>query len=105
MGLGTITGGWRIIHTMGKKIIRLKPLDGFVSEFSSATIILMASYFGFPVSTTHVVSGSIVGVGCRKRFSSVKWGVFRNVIFAWIITIPACVLISGLFYWLVKTLV
>lgn len=98
MSLGTMTGGWRIIRTMGHKMMRLKPIDGFAAETSSAVIILLASHMGIPVSTTHVISGSIIGAGSARRFSAVKWSVFGNMIFAWILTIPICILLAGVLY-------
>lgn len=99
MSMGTMAGGWRIIKTMGSKIIKLKPIDGFAAETSAATVILTASHFGIPLSTTHVISSSIIGVGCIKKFSAVKWGVASNIVIAWIITIPFCMaLSSGIYY-------
>lgn len=99
---GVLSGGWRIIRTIGHKIIKLNPLDGFAAETSTASTILVASYFGIPLSTTHVISGSIIGVGCRKRLSAVKWGVFFSMIFAWVITLPVTIFLSGLIYYLTK---
>jgi PiT family inorganic phosphate transporter len=98
MGLGTMIGGWRIMKTMGHKIVKLKPIDGFAAETSTALIILSASHFGMPVSTTHVISGAIIGAGGAKRFSAVKWNVFFNIVCAWILTIPACMLLSSILY-------
>lgn len=98
MGLGTMFGGWRIIKTMGHKVVRLKPIDGFAAETSTSLIILAASHFGIPVSTTHVISGSIIGAGGAKRFSAVKWNIFGNMVSAWILTIPACMLLAGILY-------
>ncbi len=89
MGLGTAAGGWRIIHTVGQKIIRLEPVHGFAAETSGASIILVASHFGMPVSTTHTITASIFGVGSQKRLSAVRWGIARSVVIAWIVTIPA----------------
>lgn len=100
MSMGTMAGGWRIIKTMGSKIIKLKPIDGFAAETSAATVILTASHFGIPLSTTHVISSSIIGVGCIKKFSAVKWGVASNIVIAWIITIPFCMTLSGGIYYL-----
>jgi len=102
MGFGTMAGGWKIIKTMSQKVIKLKPMDGFSAETSAAGILLLASHFGIPVSTTHVISGSIIGAGSTKRFSAVNWGVFGNIVFAWILTIPACMLLSGGLYWLIE---
>jgi len=100
MGLGTSAGGWRIIKTMGHRIIRLEPVHGFAAETSGATVILTASYFGMPVSTTHCIAGSIFGVGAAKRLSAVRWQVAINMVVAWIITIPAAALVGGLAYWI-----
>ena len=103
MALGTMSGGWKIIHTMGKKIIKLKPING-AADFSSASIILTASFFGIPLSTTHIVSTVIMGVGSTVKAHAVKWGVVGNIITAWVLTIPCCVLISAMTYSLLKLL-
>jgi PiT family inorganic phosphate transporter len=94
MCLGTAGGGWRIIHTMGSKVIKLKPIHGFAAETSAAAVIFGASHFGIPISTTHVISTSIMGVGCTQRFSAMKWGIVGTIIQAWIFTIPLCMLIA-----------
>ena len=104
MALGTMSGGWKIIHTMGKKIIKLKPINGAAADFSSASIILTASFFGIPLSTTHIVSTFIMGVGSTVKAHAVKWGVVGNIITAWVLTIPCCVLISAMTYSLLKLL-
>jgi len=101
MALGTMAGGWKIIRTMGIKIIKVKPIHGFAAEISSASIILTASHFGIPVSTTHIISTSIMGVGSTMRASAVRWGIVGNIITAWIVTIPACMFISALSYMIV----
>lgn len=98
MGLGTSAGGWRIIKTMGHKIIRLEPVHGFAAETSAAIVLFIASHFGMPVSTTHVISGSIFGVGASKRLSAVRWGVAQNMVVAWILTLPASALVAALSY-------
>jgi len=98
MALGTSVGGWRIIKTMGHKIIRLEPVHGFAAESSSALVLFITSHFGMPVSTTHVISGSIFGVGASKRLSAVRWGVAQNMITAWILTLPAAGLVAALSY-------
>jgi len=90
MGLGTALGGWRIIKTLGVKLVNLRPIHGFAAEASAATIIEVASRWGLPLSTTHIISSTIMGVGASKRLSAVRWGVGGNIIVAWIITIPAC---------------
>ena len=96
MGLGTATGGWRIIRTMGFKVVDLKPIDGFVAEMSAATIIEGASRLGIPVSTTHVISSAIMGVGTTKGFKKVKWQVAGRILSAWIFTIPTCIALGWL---------
>jgi PiT family inorganic phosphate transporter len=88
MAAGTMAGGWRIIRTMGHKMVKLQPVHGFAAETAAATVILLAGTVGIPVSTTHVISTSIMGVGATKRLSAVKWGVVSRIIWAWIITIP-----------------
>jgi len=88
MAAGTAAGGWRIIRTMGHKMVKLQPVHGFAAETSAATVILAASHFGIPVSTTHVISTSIMGVGTVKRFSAVKWGVVGRIVWAWVLTLP-----------------
>ena len=89
IGLGTLAGGWRIIHTMGSKITKLQPVGGFAAETGAAAAILTATYFSIPVSTTHAITGSIVGVGATRRLSAVRWGVARRIVWAWLLTIPA----------------
>ncbi|HBG48860.1 MAG TPA: anion permease [Cyanobacteria bacterium UBA9971] len=98
MAFGTMAGGWKIIRTMGSKIIKVKPIHGFSAEVSSASIILTASHFGIPVSTTHIISTSIMGVGSTMRASAVRWGIVGNIVTAWIVTIPACMFMSALSY-------
>jgi PiT family inorganic phosphate transporter len=94
--LGTAGGGWWIIRTMGQKVVKLDPVHGFAAETTAATIIFAASHFGLPVSTTHVISTAIMGVGASDRFSAVRWGVAGNIIVAWILTIPASGLAAAL---------
>jgi PiT family inorganic phosphate transporter len=98
MGLGTMAGGWRIIRTMGNKMIKLKPVHGFAAETSAAVVILGASHFGIPISTTHIISTSIMGVGSTKGIYAVKWGLVGNIVMAWILTIPTCMVIAGVLY-------
>jgi len=100
MGLGTMSGGWRIVKTMGHKISKLKPVDGFCAESGAAATLFLASSMGVPVSTTHTITGAIMGVGTMKRFSAVKWGVAGQIVWAWVLTIPGAALISALVYWL-----
>jgi PiT family inorganic phosphate transporter len=96
ISLGTAAGGWRIIKTMGQRVVKLDPVHGFAAETTAATIIIGASHFGMPVSTTHVISSAIIGVGASDRFSAVRWGVAGNILIAWVLTIPA----SGAVAWL-----
>ncbi len=96
MALGTSVGGWRIIKTMGVNMIRLQPINGFAAETGAALVIEVASAFGAPVSTTHVISSSIMGVGASKRFSAVRWSVARNIVWAWVLTIPAAMLLGAI---------
>jgi PiT family inorganic phosphate transporter len=98
MGLGTAAGGWRIIRTMGSKIFKLEPISGFASDLNSSLIIFGATLLHLPVSTTHVVSGSIMGVGTSKRISAVHWGVAQQMLMAWILTIPCTAFVSALAY-------
>src|SRR5207302_4544394 len=94
MALGTAVGGWRIIHTMGQRLVHLEPIHGFAAETTAATIIESASLLGFPLSTTHVISSCILGVGAARRLSAVRWGVALNILRAWVFTLPICAAIS-----------
>jgi inorganic phosphate transporter, PiT family len=98
ISFGTAAGGWRIIKTMGQRVVKLDPVHGFAAETTAATIILTASHFGMPVSTTHVISSAIIGVGSSDRLSAVRWGVAGNIVIAWILTIPASAVVAGLAY-------
>ncbi|HEV2746548.1 MAG TPA: inorganic phosphate transporter, partial [Allosphingosinicella sp.] len=98
MGLGTLMGGWRIVHTMGSKITRLTPHQGFSAETGGAIMLFSATWLGIPVSTTHTITGCIVGVGAARRASAVRWGVAGNIVVAWVITLPAAAAIGALFY-------
>ena len=98
IGLGTLSGGWRIVKTMGQKITKLEPIDGVCAETSAAFSIFLATHLGIPVSTTHVITGAISGVGSAKRFSAVRWGVTIRIVWAWIFTIPAAAVLAGLIY-------
>lgn len=102
MGLGTLMGGWRIVHTMGSKITRLSPMQGACAETAGAITLFGATYLGIPVSTTHTITGSIIGVGTARRASAVRWNVATNILYAWIITIPAAALIAAMTYWVAK---
>ncbi|KQW72138.1 inorganic phosphate transporter [Phenylobacterium sp. Root77] len=99
MGLGTLFGGWRIVHTMGSRITRLTPMQGFCAETGGAITLFAATSLGVPVSTTHTITGSIVGVGAAKRVSAVRWGVAKEIVTAWVITLPAAAIISAITYW------
>jgi PiT family inorganic phosphate transporter len=101
IALGTMFGGWRIVKTMGQKVAKLRPVDGFSAESSAAMTLAISSAFGIPVSTTHTITGSIMGVGSLRRLSAVRWGVAYNIVWAWILTIPAAALISALAYLIV----
>jgi len=98
MGLGTLVGGWRIVHTMGQRITRLRPFQGFCAETGGAITLFGATWLGIPVSTTHTITGCIIGVGAARSVSAVRWGVANNIVIAWIITIPATAFIAALFY-------
>ncbi len=102
IAMGTLFGGWRIVKTMGQKITKLKPSGGFAAESAGAITLLVTAFSGIAVSTTHVISGAIMGVGATKRFSAVRWGLAGNIIIAWIVTIPAAAAIGALSYWFVK---
>ena len=98
MALGTLTGGWRIVHTMGSRITRLSPIQGFCAETGGAITLFAATYLGVPVSTTHTITGAIVGVGAARRTSAVRWGVARGIVVAWIITMPMAALVAASIY-------
>jgi PiT family inorganic phosphate transporter len=102
MGLGTLMGGWRIVKTMGSKITRLSPQQGVCAEAGGSIMLFGATYLGIPVSTTHTITGSIMGVGAARRASAVRWGVAGNIIIAWFVTIPASAAIAALTYWLTR---
>jgi PiT family inorganic phosphate transporter len=98
IGLGTMAGGWRIVKTMGTKITKLQPMGGFCAEGAAAIAIIGASLAGIPVSTTHTITGAIVGVGATKRWTAVRWGVAGTIIWAWVLTIPLSALLSAIIY-------
>ncbi len=98
MAAGTYSGGWRIIHTLGSRVIKLDPIHGFAAETSAASVIQLATHFGIPVSTTHTITAAIMGVGSTRRLSAVRWGVAGNIVSAWLLTLPAAGLIGGLAY-------
>jgi PiT family inorganic phosphate transporter len=99
IGLGTMFGGWRIVKTMGQRITKLRPVGGFAAEAAGSITLFMATHFGIPVSTTHTITGAIIGVGTTKGSSAVRWAVAGNIVIAWIVTIPASAAIAGLAWW------
>jgi PiT family inorganic phosphate transporter len=104
IGLGTMFGGWRIVKTMGQKITKLKPVGGFCAETGGALTLFLATSLGIPVSTTHTITGAIVGVGSTQRASAVRWGVAGNIVWAWVLTIPASAFVAGVAYWVSLTI-
>ena len=102
MGFGTLFGGWKIVHTMGSKITRLSPAQGFCAETGGAIPLFMATHLGIPVSTTHTITGAIVGVGASRRLSAVRWNIASRIIVAWVVTLPAAALIGAGFYWITR---
>jgi PiT family inorganic phosphate transporter len=105
IALGTLFGGWRIVHTMGSRITKLRPVSGFCAEGAGAIAIIMATTMGIPVSTTHTITGAIVGVGATHRFSAVRWGIAGRIVWAWVVTIPASALIAALAYYILAATV
>ncbi|MGH7503417.1 MAG: inorganic phosphate transporter [Longimicrobiales bacterium] len=105
ISLGTLFGGWRIVHTMGTRITKLRPVNGFCAETGGAISIMLATAFGIPVSTTHTITGAIVGVGATQRISAVRWGIAARIVWAWVFTIPASAMLSAFLYWLLATVV
>jgi PiT family inorganic phosphate transporter len=104
IALGTLFGGWRIVHTMGSRITKLQPVGGFCAETGGALSILLATGFGIPVSTTHTITGAIVGVGAARRLSAVRWGLAGRIVWAWVLTIPASAIVSSLFFLVLRAL-
>jgi PiT family inorganic phosphate transporter len=102
IALGTLTGGWRIVKTMGQKITKLAPVDGFCAETAGAGSIFLSTHLGIPVSTTHVITGAISGVGAARRFTAVRWGITLRIIWAWLLTIPASALMAGILYLILR---
>ncbi|MBV9539707.1 MAG: inorganic phosphate transporter, partial [Alphaproteobacteria bacterium] len=100
MALGTLFGGWRIIHTLGTRITHLTPFQGVCAETAGSITLFMATYLGVPVSTTHTITGAIVGVGAARRTSAVRWNIAQNIVTAWVITMPAAAAVSALCYFL-----
>ncbi len=105
ISLGTLFGGWRIVHTMGSRITKLRPVSGFCAETGGALAITIASHYGIPVSTTHTITGSIVGVGATQRVNAVRWGIARRIVWAWLITIPAAGIMAAISYYVLERLI
>jgi PiT family inorganic phosphate transporter len=101
IGLGTLSGGWKIVKTMGSKITKVTPLEGVSAETAGATTLFLTEQMGIPVSTTHTITGSIIGVGATKRLSAVRWGVTVNLLWAWILTIPVSAILAGIAYFII----
>ena len=104
IGLGTYAGGWRIIRTLGQRVFRMEPESGFAAQAAAGTTIYLATRYGYPLSTTHVVSGAVMGAGATRRLSAVRWGVAGNIVIAWVLTIPAAAIVAAAFYWPVQAL-
>ncbi len=102
MAAGTYVGGARVIRTLGVRIISMRPIHGFAAESAAASIIELATRTGVPVSTTHVITSSILGMGSTRRISAVRWGVAKSIVYAWILTFPACALLGAALYWVAK---
>jgi PiT family inorganic phosphate transporter len=104
MGLGTAAGGWRIVRTLGMNIVKLEPVHGFAAETGAATVLMFTAHIGLPVSTTHTITSSVMGVGAIKRLSAVRWGVTRRILYAWLFTLPGAALLSTVFYLIMSIL-
>ena len=104
MGLGTAIGGWRIVRTLGMRIVKLEPVHGFAAETGAAAVLLVTAHIGLPVSTTHTITSTVMGVGAVKRLSAVRWGVTRRILSAWLFTLPGAALLATLFYLLLSQL-
>ncbi len=104
IALGTLMGGWRIVHTLGSRVTKLRPIGGFCAETGGASAIFLATWLGIPVSTTHTISGAIVGVGAANRLNAVRWGIARRMVWAWVVTIPAAAGVAAISYWVIAAL-
>jgi inorganic phosphate transporter, PiT family len=104
IGLGTYAGGWRIIRTLGQRVFQMEPESGFAAQAAAGTTIYLATKYGYPLSTTHVVSGAVMGAGATRRLSAVRWGVAGNIVVAWVLTIPAAALVSAALYWPIQAI-
>jgi PiT family inorganic phosphate transporter len=105
IALGTIFGGWRIVKTLGQRVAKLRPVDGFCAEFGAAITLFISSFMGIPVSTTHTITGSIMGIGSLRRISAVRWGMAGQIVWAWVLTIPCAAVISAISYFIIKRIV
>ena len=99
MGLGTATGGWRVIKTLGLQLSKIQPVHGFAAESAASVVLMGAASIGAPVSTTHVITSCIMGVGATRRLSAVRWGIGKKIFYAWVFTLPTCGIMAGLYYW------
>ena len=104
IAMGTLMGGWRIVHTLGSRVTKLKPIGGFCAETGGASAIFLATWLGIPVSTTHTIAGAVIGVGATHRLSAVRWGLASRMVWAWVITIPAAAAVAGASYWIIAAL-
>jgi PiT family inorganic phosphate transporter len=104
IALGTMFGGWRVVRTMGQRVTKLKPVDGFCAETAAAATLFTSTGFGIPVSTTHTITGAIMGIGSLKRLSAVRWGVAGRIVWAWVLTVPCAAGVSALVYYLTQRL-
>jgi PiT family inorganic phosphate transporter len=104
IALGTYAGGWRIMRTLGQRLYKMEPPDGFTSQSTAGGIIYLATRLGYPLSTTHVISGAVLGSGATKRFSAVRWGIAGNILLAWVLTLPAAALVAAVMYWPVEAI-
>src|SRR5947199_8760682 len=104
IGLGTYVGGWRIMRTLGQRLYSMEPAAGFAAQTTAGVTIYLATHWGYPLSTTHVISGGVLGAGATKRLSAVRWGVAGNIVFAWLLTIPAAALIAAALYWPIEAI-
>ena len=104
IGLGTYAGGWRIIRTLGQRVFQMEPESGFAAQAAAGTTIYLATKYGYPLSTTHVVSGAVMGAGATRRLSAVRWGVAGNIVVAWVLTIPAAAIVAAAFYWPIQAI-
>ena len=104
IGLGTYVGGWRIMRTLGQRLYNMEPAAGFAAQTTAGVTIYLATRWGYPLSTTHVISGGVLGAGATRRLSAVRWGVAGNIVFAWILTIPAAALVAAALYWPIEAI-